>query len=104
MAIQVHRAAETLGYDPAHLSEEQRGEVIASLVNPKESVFVAAKHLAELKQSSDFALTDPDGMTPEQRRELAARYNGGLYWRGPDAQGYANNFQRELPQAREALR
>ncbi|MCP2261298.1 hypothetical protein LX15_005019 [Streptoalloteichus tenebrarius] len=104
MAIQVRRAAETLGYDPAHLSEEQRREVIASLVDPKQSVFVAAKHLAELKQASDFALVEPDQMTQEQRRELAARYNGGPYWQGGDAQRYANDFQRDLPQARDALR
>ncbi|GGM79224.1 hypothetical protein GCM10012275_57260 [Longimycelium tulufanense] len=104
MAIQVRRAAVTLGYEPAHLSVRQRKEIIAALKDPRQSIFVAARHLAELKQSTDFAHTEPDHMTVEQRRELAARYNGGPYWQRWKAQRYADDFPGILPIAREALR
>ena len=103
MSLQVRRAAETLGYDPAALSEQQRTEVINSLKNPKESVFIAAKHLSELKQEAGYGLVEPSSMTPEAEREIAARYNGGPAWQGGDAQNYADKYTAELGKAEEAM-
>ncbi|GAA0632092.1 hypothetical protein GCM10009535_04680 [Streptomyces thermocarboxydovorans] len=43
-------------------------------------------------------------MTPAQYQELAARYNGGPYWRTDDAQAYGRGFMNNLNDARNALR
>lgn len=104
MAVQVRRAAEVLGYDPESLSERQRDEIVGSLKDPKENVFIAAQYLSNLKQSSDFALTDPGQMTEEQGQELAARYNGGPHWNSDDAQGYARDYAAHRAEAAEALK
>jgi hypothetical protein len=101
IAIQVRRAAETLGYDPETMTDDQRDEVVNSLQDPKQNIFIAAKHIADLKQETDFK--DAETMTSEQYQELAARYNGGPYWQSSDAQGYGRAFTSKLPQAREAL-
>jgi hypothetical protein len=104
MAVQVRRAAESLGYDPEKLSEEQRNEIVASLKNPKENIFIAAQHISDLKKSSSFALTDPAAMTAQQGEELAARYNGGPNWQGSQAQDYAQDYAAHRDKAAEALR
>lgn len=104
LAVQAGRAAEALGYDPESLSEQQRQEIVTSLENPKENIFIAAKHLSDLKQSSEFALTDPDQITPQQGQELAARYNGGSNWRGDQAQAYAQDYAAHRASAAEELR
>lgn len=104
MAVQVRRAAESLGYDPSKLSEQQRNEIVASLKNPKENIFIAAQHISDLKKSSSFALADPATMTAEQGKELAARYNGGPNWQGDHAQGYARDYAAHRGKAAEALK
>ena len=101
IAIQVRRAAETLGYDPATMSQAQRMEVVESLNDPKQNIFIAASHLSDLKQESGFSANE--NLTPDQYRELAARYNGGPYWEGKAAQGYGDGFMRNLPKAQQAL-
>lgn len=45
MAVQIQRCAEVLGYDPAHLDEQQRDEVRSALQDPAQNIFVAAKYL-----------------------------------------------------------
>jgi hypothetical protein len=104
MAVQVRRAAESLGYDPSKLTERQRNEIVASLKNPKENIFIAAQHISDLKKSSDFALADPATMTAGQGEELAARYNGGPNWQGGQAQGYARDYAAHRDKAAEALK
>jgi hypothetical protein len=104
LAVQVRQAAEALGYDPESLSEQQRQEIVTSLENPKENIFIAAKHLSDLKQSSEFALTAPDQITPQQGQELAARYNGGSNWRGDQAQAYAQDYAAHRARVAEELR
>ncbi|MFC4494746.1 hypothetical protein ACFPA8_11445 [Streptomyces ovatisporus] len=104
MAVQVRRAAEVLGYDPANLTEDQRAEVTASLKDPNENMLISAKYMADLKAQSSFADVPAEEMTPEQYRELAARYNGGPYWEGGDAQGYADRFEQNRAQAEQALK
>lgn len=104
MAVQVRRAAESLGYDPSKLSEQQRNEIVASLKNPRENIFIAAKHVSDLKKSSTFALVDPEAMTADQGQELAARYNGGPNWQGDDARNYAREYAASRDKAAEALK
>ncbi|HWS39032.1 MAG TPA: hypothetical protein VN408_40605 [Actinoplanes sp.] len=92
MGIQVDTAAVALGYDPAHLSDSQRSEIVASLDDPRQSIVIAAKVLGDAKDASTFSGTDPVHMTFDQQKELAARYNGGPDWDKPIAQGYAGDF------------
>ncbi|GGW49876.1 MULTISPECIES: hypothetical protein [Streptomyces] len=104
IAIQVRRAAEVLGYDPANLTEGQRDTIEASLQDPGQNIFIASEYLAMLKEESTFADVPADEMTREQRQELAARYNGGPYWQNDDAQAYGRGFDRNLDDARSALK
>jgi hypothetical protein len=92
MGIQVDTGAVALGYDPNNLTDKQREEVIKSLEDPEQSVIIAAMVLGNEKDASDFAGVEPENMTPEQERELAARYNGGPDYDGPIAQGYGDNY------------
>ncbi|MFF8275360.1 hypothetical protein ACF05T_04455 [Streptomyces lateritius] len=103
IAIQVRRGAEVLGYDPQNMTEQQRAVVEESLQDPGQNIFIAAEYLAQLKAESEFADVPPEKMTPEQRQELAARYNGGPYWRGDDAQAYGRAFTSNLDDAKGAL-
>ncbi|MEV6248184.1 hypothetical protein AB0M38_18585 [Streptomyces sp. NPDC051742] len=103
IAIQVRRGAEVLGYDPQNMSEQQRAVVEESLQDPGQNIFIAAEYLAQLKAESEFADVPPEQMTPEQRQELAARYNGGPYWQGDDAQAYGRAFTRNIDEAKGAL-
>lgn len=104
MAVQIRRAADALGYDPARLTGAQREELMSALRDPAQALFVSAAHLRILKEGTRFADVPPREMTPEQYRELAARYNGGPHWQVPAAQKYADEFAVHLPEAAEALR
>ncbi|RSO04614.1 hypothetical protein DMH18_33650 [Streptomyces sp. WAC 06783] len=103
MSIQVRRAAEVLGYDPQNLSDQQREEVTGALKDPAQNAYIAAEYLAQLKAESDFADVPPEKMTREQMQELAARYNGGPYYRSEGAQRYGSQFNEHVDQAKEAL-
>ncbi|NUL03146.1 hypothetical protein HRW07_07810 [Streptomyces lunaelactis] len=104
IAIQVRRAAEVLGYDPADLTEGQRDTIEAALQDPGQNIFIASEYLAMLKEESGFADVPAEEMTREQRKELAARYNGGPYWQNEQAQGYGRGFDNNLDEARSALK
>lgn len=104
MSIQIRRAAEVLGYDPAHLTGMQRDQVEEAVKDPAQNAFITSEYLAQLKAESSFADVPADRMTPGQYRELAARYNGGPYWQSDDAQGYGDSFMTHLGNARQALR
>jgi len=77
MAVQIRRAAEVLGYDPANLSDSQRAEIVSALKDPAQNMFITAKYLESLKAESDFADVPADQLALYQYEELAARYNGG---------------------------
>ncbi|GHC59635.1 hypothetical protein RFN57_14895 [Streptomyces violaceochromogenes] len=104
IAIQVRRGAEVLGYDPEHLTDQQRGTVETALQDPAQNIFIASEYLAQLKAESEFAAVPAEEMTPAQYQELAARYNGGPYWETDDAQDYGRGFANNLDEARNALR
>ncbi|MBQ0825575.1 hypothetical protein [Streptomyces tagetis] len=104
IAIQVRRGAEVLGYDPAHLTEQQRNVVEDALQDPAQNIFIASEYLAQLKAESEFADVPAKEMTPAQYGELAARYNGGPSWQTDDAQAYGRGFMNNLDEARSALR
>lgn len=104
LSIQVRRAAEVLGYDPHHLTDEQRNVVVGAIKDPAQNIFIASEYLAQLKAESSFADVPPEQMTRTQMRELAARYNGGPYYEDPNAQAYGRGFDRKLDDAKEALR
>jgi len=103
LSVQTRRAAEVLGYDPATLTGEQRDEIHAALKDATQNIFIAAKHLADLKAMTAFATTSAEDLTIGHYRELAARYNGGPYWRGPQAQAYADDVESNLDAAKAAV-
>ncbi|MEW2318682.1 hypothetical protein [Streptomyces bauhiniae] len=104
LSIQVRRAAEVLGYDPHHLTDGQRDQVVDAIKDPAQNIFIASEYLAQLKAGSGFADVPPEEMTRDQMQELAARYNGGPYYEDPNAQAYGRGFDRKLDNAKEALR
>ncbi|WP_354644067.1 hypothetical protein [Kitasatospora camelliae] len=103
LSIQVRRAAEVLGYDPAHLTEAQRHEVVSAAREPGQNIFITARYLAQLKAESGFAAVEPGRMTEDQYQELAARYNGGPYWESEHAQAYGRSFRERRTLVKEAL-
>lgn len=103
IAIQVRRSAEVLGYDPANLTDAQREEVVNASKDPGQNIYLASEYLAQLKAESEFADVPPERMTREQMQELAARYNGGPYYRSDDAQRYGRGFDGNVEDAKRAL-
>ena len=75
-SVQVLTAAETLGYDPEHLTQKQKDTIIATLKDPVQGIFVAAKHLAQLK-NVDFGDKNSEDLTEEELSIIASRYNCG---------------------------
>ncbi|WP_128431587.1 hypothetical protein [Streptomyces cyaneus] len=103
IAIQVRRSAEVLGYDPENLTDAQREEVVSASKDPGQNIYIAAEYLAQLKAESEFADVPPEQLTRAQMQELAARYNGGPYYRSDDAQAYGRQFDRDVDDAKQAL-
>lgn len=103
IAIQVRRSAEVLGYDPHNLTDAQREEVVDASKDPGQNIYIASEYLAQLKAESEFADVPPERMTREQMQELAARYNGGPYYRSEDAQIYGRGFDSNVDAAKRAL-
>ncbi|RPK89871.1 hypothetical protein [Streptomyces sp. ADI98-10] len=66
----------------------------------------------QIRRGAEVLGYDPDSLTghqraivePAQYQELAARYNGGPYWEGDQAQAYGRGFGNHLENARDALR
>jgi len=78
ISIQIRRAAETLDYEPQKLTVLQRNEIVYSLKDPIKNIYIAAKHLYDLKQI-DFANKKTNELTEDDIKIIATRYN-----RGPD--------------------
>ncbi|WP_254075987.1 hypothetical protein [Streptomyces sp. P3] len=95
----------------AHYSNSKANEQsLADLIHTKGTVITRDAHEAEpMRQwedmaESEFADVPAEEMTPAQYQELAARYDGGPYWRTEDAQAYGRGFANDLTDARNALR
>ncbi|MEJ2765234.1 SpvB/TcaC N-terminal domain-containing protein [Photobacterium sp. MCCC 1A19761] len=105
LAIQVRRAAATLGYDPTRLSDSQRSAIIATLNDPAQAIFLAAAHLSDLL-NVDFSGTTASQLTNDQIRVIGARYN-----QGPERSlssvrqdlSYGNTIVRRWSQVRHLL-
>jgi len=72
-SIQVRRALETLDYD---YSAKQTPQVIASLKNPIQNFYIAAKHL-DLLRNVDFSGKTASELTDEEVQIIASRYHLG---------------------------
>jgi hypothetical protein len=77
VSIQVRRASESLGYGPSrNLTSDQRTSLIGLLTNPSANIFVAAKHLSDLRDL-DFRGVSASNLTGDQIQVIATRYNRG---------------------------
>jgi len=76
VSIQIRRAGQSLDYGP--LSKGQQQSLIESAKDPDINIYMAAKHLSDLRDI-DFAGTTGKEMTAPQMEVTATRYN-----RGPD--------------------
>jgi RHS repeat-associated protein len=75
-SIQVRRAAESLGYNPKNLSDPQRNEILSSIKDPSQSIFIAAKHLSDLRNVDSPGKSGKD-LTSDDIKLIGARYNQG---------------------------
>lgn len=76
VSMQIRVAVKELGYDPAKLSDQQASLIIDSLKKPRQNIFIAAKHLAHLRDI-DFKGKTASTMTKDEIVVTATRYNRG---------------------------
>ena len=100
--MQVRRAAETLDYCLDKLSSQNKNDLINSLKDPTQSIFMAAMHLLFLK-NIDFPDVPADSMTDAQISITAERYN-----RGPDIDldeiiGYPGDYGARILRNKSAI-
>jgi hypothetical protein len=76
VSIQIRRAAETLALEPEKITTQQEDLIAAVLSEPRINIFVAAKHLAELRDV-DFRGKGADTMSMDEIMVTATRYNRG---------------------------
>ncbi len=78
VSIQVRRAWESLGYRRSEVSDSIKQDIINSLKNPVENIYISAKHISDLRdiQYPDMSAEE---FTDEEILVVATRYN-----RGPD--------------------
>src|SRR5262249_32627870 len=69
-------AAESLGYDPARLSVEERSAILGSLNDRSQSIFVAAKHISDLR-NADYPGRRGSELDKSAIVTIGARYNQG---------------------------
>ena len=79
VSIQVRRAIQSLDYDISNdVSDTQRRYIINSLKQPQTNIFIAAKHISDLRDIY-FKGVPAKRLSREQIKIIATRYN-----RGPD--------------------
>jgi len=76
MSLQVRRAGEELGYDPATMTKAQMNAVVESLQDPQQAIFLAAKHLARLRDI-DYKGKGAASLTVDEIIVIGTRYNQG---------------------------
>lgn len=105
ISIQVRRAAETLGYDPSNLTDFQRNEIISSLKNPIENIYIAAMHLSDLRDV-DFLGKTAGQLSDDDIKVIASRYNRGPHLsieKIKENLSYGNSLFRHLTRISNAL-
>ena len=100
LSIQLLTAAEALGYDPNKLDDLQEASIKNSLQDPSQNIFIAAKHLSDLKNIYFSEKTSQD-LTDEDLMTIAGAYNRGpipydQLWK----YGYAGGYGREAVENR----
>jgi hypothetical protein len=58
------------------LTEHQRADIVKSLNDPAQSIFIAAKHLSDLRNVDNPEKSGKD-LTPDDIKIIGARYNQG---------------------------
>jgi hypothetical protein len=78
VSIQVRRAWESLGYEKEQVTSEIKKEIIDSLKNPVENIYISSKHISDLRDMQ-YPNKKAENLTEDEMRVIATRYN-----RGPD--------------------
>ena len=78
VSMQIRRAAETLGMDSENMSYKEKAEIIELLKDPVANIYIAAKHLQDLKEI-DYSSIPSENLTDTDIKSIATRFN-----RGPD--------------------
>ncbi len=78
VSIQVRRAWESLDYEKEEVSDSLKSEIIHSLKDPLENIYISSKHISDLR---DMQYPDKtrEELEEDEIRVIATRYN-----RGPD--------------------
>ena len=104
-SVQIHTAALTLGYNPKQLTQSQRSDIINTLEDPVQGIYVSAMHLSQLKEI-DFENKKSSELTDEEISIIATRYNVGpdepLRW-VRENNGYGQNVVKRIPKLKRLL-
>ena len=102
--IQLNRAAEELGYDPAAVSSIQRRVLIWTLDEPQNNIFIVASHLRRLKEI-DAPGRSAAELKDDDVRLIGARYNRGaeLTVRALTTLGQRTRYGDDLLRKRERI-
>lgn len=76
VSIQIRRAATALGFDAETLTPDQLAVIVNVLKDPVSNIFIAAKHIADLRDV-DFYGRPAESLTTDELIILATRYNRG---------------------------
>jgi hypothetical protein len=76
ISMQIGTAAETLEYSPDKLTEVQREAIISSLKEPGQNIFIAAKHLSDLR-NIDYKGVGANQLKEDQVKVIGTRFNRG---------------------------
>jgi hypothetical protein len=77
MSIQIRTAARALDYDPDNLTQGQLEAIVVSLTNPIMGIYIAAKHLSDLRMIYLPSKNDPQTISEREMQALAGAYNAG---------------------------
>jgi hypothetical protein len=101
-SVQLRRAAEALGYDLEQLDQNEKATIISSLQDPRQNLFIAAKHLSDIVDKY-LPNTSSDQISDKDKLALAGAYNRGPvyptledFWRYPgNGKNYAGGYGRD---------
>lgn len=98
LSMQIRVAAETLGIPASQLNTDMEKEIIHALQDPGFSIFIAAKHLSDLKRI-DFANIPSGKLTIDDIATIASRYNigAGASYERAARYSYGKAIKKHLP-------